>query len=773
MESINDIIYSGLTLTNAKKIMADVGLSEEQAMKIFRIGMRRLITERSIINPYDAMKSVELPQIPEPVNDDFVDEILEKYFDECAKFVMPSKESFGINPESYEEPTLVQCYDESDTSDAAMFDIPYSSVEWLDKMGLLFKNVALEEIKIKVNQMGLDPRFNWVITRTPTEKLPKSYTGPRNYVYDIVFAHVDNSFEFGAKHAFLAKFVSHDADIMIAGELHIFIDETLAVNLNSSNTDLLMTGDKLNPMMAISTPIMLCQLLRWCGTKRSKFVQEFCHYFKLPCSKNIELAGTVLHKFYVTAPCLTKTTIEKIEKVLGGKLTNYSRVKGKVFRGNKDSYKVLSILGSGGFGTVFKVESSTGEIFADKVTRVTSISEIDLMVRLEHPNLIHAHEAFCDEMNFTHIILPLADKTLKSYLTENRKRPGLNPEKMIRWFYEILSAMIFLKDCGYYHCDLKPDNILICNDRVLVADLGLSSTSTTNPAVCGTVGWYGPETQIDLGFDNQTFSTEQADVFGLGALLCDMLRSRLTTRLLMPPLGYAQTSENIKTAYQYNEKILEQMDLIANEWKPLIAKMMNLSASARPTLREVLANPLFAAKCFSTPIPGRTLHVDLPGYKKTPKFLNPALESIASKEGSFKYLYAFVDLSRLLQAELLGLKANDSASMINYLIINLYGQSSEAFDSSVPKGYQRFVKGLLKKTGGAIRRSHLPDVAVSQAECWWGFRKIMTSPDWISTDQLHYEYCSKVETAEDMQNRLPVTDGTPADWKENISQSVV
>jgi len=70
-----------------------------------------------------------------------------------------------------------------------------------------------------------------------------------------------------------------------------------------------------------------------------------------------------------------------------------------------NNYKKLKVLGKGAFGEVYKVKSlKDGNEYAlksVKINNIGSLNELDLLRRLEHPNLLHAVDFWVDKSTET------------------------------------------------------------------------------------------------------------------------------------------------------------------------------------------------------------------------------------------------------------------------------------------------------------------------------------------------------------------------------------
>jgi serine/threonine protein kinase len=162
-----------------------------------------------------------------------------------------------------------------------------------------------------------------------------------------------------------------------------------------------------------------------------------------------------------------------------------------------ENYDKLEKLGQGVYGSVYKVKSKKDDkLYAMKVisNKEYPITEIDILTRFNHPNILHRHDIFYDKKN-VYIILELADEDLRSYLLkirddENKKR------KVIFQFGDSLKCL----HEQYYHCDLKLDNILVKDGNILLSDFSLaySKDIPNNTNVCTTITYRPPESNMNL-----------------------------------------------------------------------------------------------------------------------------------------------------------------------------------------------------------------------------------------------------------------------------------
>jgi len=100
-----------------------------------------------------------------------------------------------------------------------------------------------------------------------------------------------------------------------------------------------------------------------------------------------------------------------------------------------------------------------------------------------------------------------------------RERGNLPPEEAVEMFRDVAIGLTHAHAKGVLHCDLKPANILLDQDRrPRLADFGQSRLSHEQTPALGTLFYMAPE-QADL----EAVPDARWDVYALGALLYSML----------------------------------------------------------------------------------------------------------------------------------------------------------------------------------------------------------------------------------------------------------
>jgi serine/threonine protein kinase len=201
-------------------------------------------------------------------------------------------------------------------------------------------------------------------------------------------------------------------------------------------------------------------------------------------------------------------------------------------------YIIESVLGKGGFSTVFEARrSDMSGRFAVKVHR---LGGLDSMKRLEiersvlqilsHPNVISLVDFGNTQTGLHYVVMPLIDGLRIDRFVQNHQVP---PRTIARIFAQVADGLQHVHDLGILHRDLKPGNILVTRSGFpVITDFGLAKqirtetdesistqSVTVTGAVLGTLGYIAPE-QISSSSQEDTPSV---DIYSLGATLFRVL----------------------------------------------------------------------------------------------------------------------------------------------------------------------------------------------------------------------------------------------------------
>ena len=208
-----------------------------------------------------------------------------------------------------------------------------------------------------------------------------------------------------------------------------------------------------------------------------------------------------------------------------------------------DHYKVVSWLGSGGMGDVYRAsDPRIGREVAIKILPHHFSKEADRLRRFEqearaagilnHPNILAIHDTGTHDGSPYLVSEFLQGEVLQRKLSSQR----LPIKKAIDYSLQIAKGLSAAHDKGIVHRDLKPGNIFITKEgRVKILDFGLAKLTHSEPSntllasgdniepltetgiVLGTVVYMSPEQVSGRKIDHRS------DIFAFGAVLYEML----------------------------------------------------------------------------------------------------------------------------------------------------------------------------------------------------------------------------------------------------------
>ena len=209
-------------------------------------------------------------------------------------------------------------------------------------------------------------------------------------------------------------------------------------------------------------------------------------------------------------------------------------------------YKILSLLGSGGMGQVYRARDETlGRNVAVKVLPAAFTQDADRVRRFEqearaasslnHPNIITIYEIGHVDRNHFIAAELVEGQTLRQQMADGRMKLSAALDVTA----QVALALAAAHAAGIAHRDIKPENIMLRPDGLVkVLDFGLAklverqgpapaddalvaeSSETLPGVVMGTVGYMSPEQVRAAKVDART------DIFSLGVVLYEILAGR-------------------------------------------------------------------------------------------------------------------------------------------------------------------------------------------------------------------------------------------------------
>ncbi|ORZ36964.1 kinase-like domain-containing protein [Catenaria anguillulae PL171] len=155
-------------------------------------------------------------------------------------------------------------------------------------------------------------------------------------------------------------------------------------------------------------------------------------------------------------------------------------------------YKVIRELGDGGFGTVsLAIYTPTGEKVAIKKMKkkfltwdeCVNLREVKSLKKLVHPNIVRLREVI-RENSILFFVFEYLDENLFQVMKTRKDAGRVFSESEIRWIiFQILLGMAYMHKNGYFHRDMKPENLLMTNSAcVIPSHVQHQQSSPTSPA---------------------------------------------------------------------------------------------------------------------------------------------------------------------------------------------------------------------------------------------------------------------------------------------------
>ncbi|KAF1472360.1 Serine/threonine-protein kinase MAK, partial [Eudyptula minor novaehollandiae] len=322
-------------------------------------------------------------------------------------------------------------------------------------------------------------------------------------------------------------------------------------------------------------------------------------------------------------------------------------------------YTIMKQLGDGTYGSVLMGKSNeSGELVAIKRMKrkfyswdeCMNLREVKSLKKLNHANVIKLKEVI-RENDHLYFVFEYMKENLYQLMKDRHK---LFPESVIRnMMYQILQGLAFIHKHGFFHRDMKPENLLcIGPELVKIADFGLARELRSQPPYTDYVStrWYrAPEVLL-----RSSIYSSPIDMWAVGSIMAELY----TLRPLFPgtsevdeifkicqvlgtpkksdwPEGYHLASAmNFRFPQCVPISLKTLIPNASNEAIQLMSDMLNWNPKKRPTASQALKYPYFQVGQVLGP-PPQYLEKQTPikpVQPTEPKPALPKLEAISKPE---------------------------------------------------------------------------------------------------------------------------------------------
>ena len=194
-------------------------------------------------------------------------------------------------------------------------------------------------------------------------------------------------------------------------------------------------------------------------------------------------------------------------------------------------YRILSELGSGGMGVVYRaldlllerevaIKRLRSEYAASANVMDRFRKEAQLQAKLNHPNIAQLYALVQDGDSWCIVMELIEGTVLRNFMP-------MPWQSALPVVLQILEALDYAHRRGVLHRDIKPENIVIDREgTVKVMDFGIAhalgaSRLTRERVVIGTLEYMSPERVLNREMD------QRSDMYSVGVLLFEMLCNRL------------------------------------------------------------------------------------------------------------------------------------------------------------------------------------------------------------------------------------------------------
>ena len=259
---------------------------------------------------------------------------------------------------------------------------------------------------------------------------------------------------------------------------------------------------------------------------------------------------------------------------------------GKVLAGR---YQIVSVLGRGGMGVVYKaVQQDTERQVALKTLHLGGTvdlqviqkfrSEAQAVSKVRHPNTVMLYDFGVSDNGVPFIVMELISGVSFREIVKSHA-PILNLGRLFNVFQQVCSALAGAHEQGIVHRDLKPENIMMGQkqgqDWVYVLDFGIAGMvqgQNERRDIVGSPPYMSPEQCSGTGAIDQ-----RSDIYSLGVCLFEALTGKY-------PFQARTAMEMMDCHIKQKPRLVKEVDAKFGNYESLsllIAKAMEKNPAKR------------------------------------------------------------------------------------------------------------------------------------------------------------------------------------------------
>jgi len=243
------------------------------------------------------------------------------------------------------------------------------------------------------------------------------------------------------------------------------------------------------------------------------------------------------------------------------------------------NYKLIESIGNGGSGVVWKAEANSNN-YAIKFINSTDKNKIERFKREltfcknnQNRNIIKVI-ANGQSNEKQYYIMPLYPKTLRDIINEERDTGVL-----VKYILKLCNALKFIHKKGTIHRDVKPANILINGNQLVLADFGIAhfndSSLTKKGDLLANRNYLAPEQKVKNNANN---IEKSADIYALGLIVNECFTKQIPAGSSFKIIAddyplYFEFDTLVSNMLKQNANVRFSIDNVINELKFIYGKV--------------------------------------------------------------------------------------------------------------------------------------------------------------------------------------------------------